>query len=343
MFYDGTKLLSLMDVNGNKPEIYISTSNRSAGKTTYFNRLAVNRFKKTGSKFCLLYRFKYELCECQDKFFKDIKGLFFKTDDMTAERRAYGLFYELMLNEEPCGYAMALNDADTLKKYSHFFSDVDMIIFDEFQSESNHYCSDEVRKFKSIHTSIARGQGKQSRYVPVYMLANFVSLLNPYYIEMDISNRLRSDTNYLRGDGFVLEQGFNDTASKAIQQSAFMRAFSKDEDYLKFTTQKCYLNDSVAFIESPQGKSTYVCTMNYKGINYAVREYTEMGIVYCDNRPDMSNPIKISVTTEDHNINYVMLKANSTLLSAMRYFFDRGCFRFKDLSSKECILKALSY
>ena len=40
-FYDGTKLLSLKDINGNTPEIYISTSNRSAGKTTYFNRFFV--------------------------------------------------------------------------------------------------------------------------------------------------------------------------------------------------------------------------------------------------------------------------------------------------------------
>ena len=29
-FYDGTKLLSMMDINGNKPEIYMCTSNRSA-------------------------------------------------------------------------------------------------------------------------------------------------------------------------------------------------------------------------------------------------------------------------------------------------------------------------
>ena len=43
-YYDGTKLLSLMDINGKRPEIYISTSNRSAGKTTYFNRFFVNRF-----------------------------------------------------------------------------------------------------------------------------------------------------------------------------------------------------------------------------------------------------------------------------------------------------------
>ena len=31
-FYDGTKLLSLNDINGNKREIYICTFNRSAGK-----------------------------------------------------------------------------------------------------------------------------------------------------------------------------------------------------------------------------------------------------------------------------------------------------------------------
>ena len=27
------------------------------------------------------------------------------------------------------------------------------MIFDEFQSETNHYCSDEIRKFLSVHTS----------------------------------------------------------------------------------------------------------------------------------------------------------------------------------------------
>ena len=55
------------------------------------------------------------------------------------------------------------------------------MIFDEFQSETNHYCTDEIRKFISVHTSVARGQGKQSRYVPVFMLSNPVSIINPYF------------------------------------------------------------------------------------------------------------------------------------------------------------------
>ena len=74
-FYDGTKLLSLSDINGNKPEIYICTSNRSAGKTTYFGRYCVNRWIKYGEKFCLIYRYNYELDDCAEKFYKDIGKL----------------------------------------------------------------------------------------------------------------------------------------------------------------------------------------------------------------------------------------------------------------------------
>lgn len=53
-----------------------------------------------------------------------------------------------------CGYAVALNCADKVKKYSHYLSDVSRILFDEFQSETNrHYCADEVTKFISIHVN----------------------------------------------------------------------------------------------------------------------------------------------------------------------------------------------
>ena len=74
---------------------------------------------------------------------------------------------------------MPLNSADSIKKYSHIFSDVDRMMFDEFQSENNDYCPNEVQKFISVLTSVARGQGKQLRYVPVNMLSDPVSLLTP--------------------------------------------------------------------------------------------------------------------------------------------------------------------
>lgn len=341
-YYDGTKLLSLKDINGNKPEIYMCTTNRTGGKTTYFGRLCVNAFLKKGEKFGLIYRYNYELDNVVEKFYKDIGSLFFHGHEMTAKRRASGIFHELFLDDKSCGYALSLNSADQIKKYSHLFNDIERMIFDEFQSETNHYCSDEVKKLLSIHTSIARGQGEQVRYVPVYMLSNPVSIINPYYVEMGISERLRDDTKFLRGDGFVLEQGYIDSASKAQKESGFNRAFARNS-YVAYSSECVYLNDNKAFIEKPLTKGRYLATLKYHGKDFGIREYPEEGIIYCDDRPDSSFTTKITVTTDDHEINYVMLKRNDLFLSNLRWYFERGCFRFKDLRCKECVLKALSY
>lgn len=352
MYYDGTKLLSMLDINGKVPEIFLCTTNRSGGKTTYFNRLAVNRFIKSKKKFCLVYRYNYELDDIASKFFKDIQGLFFNDYEMRSERRANGIFVELFLGKKEetdsksgglsCGYAVSLNNADMLKKYSHLLADVELMLFDEFQSETNHYCSGEIRKLISIHTSIARGQGKQVRYVPLYMLSNAVSLINPYYVEFGISDRLKDDTKFLRGDGWVMESGFIDSASIAQKESAFNRAFSKNE-YVQYSSENVYLNDNKAFIEKPIGKSRYLCTLRYNSRDYAVREYAEEGLVYVDDKADETYPIKIAVTTEDHNINYVMLNRNKMFVDSLRYYFEKGCFRFKNLQCKSALLKAISY
>lgn len=341
VFYDGTKLLSLSDLNGNKPEIYICTTNRSAGKTTFFSRLCVRRFINNGEKFGLIYRFNYELDDCADKFFKDISRLFFTDRVMTSERRASGIYHQLYLDGEPCGYAVSLNSSDQLKKYSHLFSDIQRLMFDEFQSENNHYCQNEVKKFISVHTSIARGAGEQIRYVPVYMLSNPVSILNPYYVEMGISERLRDDTKFLKGNGYVLEQGYNKAASDSMHNSGFNTAFANNA-YIGYSADSVYLNDSKAFVSKPAGVSRYLATLKYEGKDYGLREYPDQGIIYCDDRPDQTYKYRITVTTDDHEINYVMLKRNDLFISNMRYFFERGCFRFKNLKCKEVILKALS-
>ena len=134
-YYDGTKLLSLLDLNNKRPEIYMVTSNRTGGKTTYFGKLVVNKFLSKGEKFGLLYRYDYELSGVAEKFFKDIKELFFPEYEMTSKPMMHGKFHELFLNGVSCGYAMALNNADAVKKNSHMFSDISCLIFDEFQRD----------------------------------------------------------------------------------------------------------------------------------------------------------------------------------------------------------------
>ena len=115
-YYDGTKLLSLKDLDGNTPEIYMCTTNRTAGKTTYFSRLLVNSFIKKGEKFGLIYRYKSEMDNVADQFFKDINSLFFPDYFMRSVARTKGLYFELYLgkkdteDEETGGYRCICND-----------------------------------------------------------------------------------------------------------------------------------------------------------------------------------------------------------------------------------------
>lgn len=344
IYYDGTKLLSMKDANGNVPEIFICTSNRSAGKTTYWSRYFVNRFIKYDEKFMLIFRNVSDLDgDVSGKFFKDIGALFFPDLTMTHKRMKEG-YCVLYLNDVVCGYAVALKNAIKLKTCSHFFSDVTRMMFDEFMPEDNRYLTDEEFKLQSLHLSVARGKSKMSRYVPVFMISNPVTLLNPYYTKWGITDRLRSDTKYLKGNGWVLEQGFNEDAAKAQNQSVFNQAYGSDDKYSLYAAQGTYLNDSKTFIEKIEGqRSNYLATLKYEGKYYAIREYPDLGIYYCDDHADLSRPIKITLTTDDHDVNYVMIRKNDMFITRFKYFFEHGCFRFRNLKCKEVIFKMLSY
>ena len=339
--YDATKLLSQTDINGKKPTLFISTTNRSSGKTTWFSRYLVKRFKKYGEKFMIFYRFSYELSDVADKFFKDIGSLFFPNDDMTQKMRAKGKYTELFLNEVSCGYAVALNDADGLKRYSHLFSDVARVLIDEFQSETNHYCSDEVRKFLSLIVTISRGQGKQVRYVPVYMIANFITLLNPYYIHLGIADKLSLKTNFYKGDGFVLEQSFYAEVASLQEENGVLRAFS-DNVYSQAAREKIYLNDDETFIQEPEGKARYIATLIYDGQRYSVREYKDKGVLYCGATYDATFPKVLAITTDDMDVNIVSIKQHSFLVSMFKTYFQYGAFRFQNQACKSAIFKLLS-
>lgn len=343
-YYNGQKLLSMKDLNGQTPEIFICTANRTAGKSTWFNQKLVNDFKKKGDKFALIYRYQGDLEACAESFFKDIGVLFFRGDTFTQKERANGKFVELFLNDTPCGYGIPINKPENLKRYSPVFTDVKQMLFDEFQLESGGYLKDEVGKLHSVHTSVARGNFEQVRYVPLYLVGNPVSIINPYYVQFGIARRLKSETKFLRGDGFVLEQGFNESARQAQLASGFNRAMLSggDDEYVAYAAEGVYLNDSLAFIETPKGRSRYIATLRYEGRDIAIREYPDLNIVYADTRADLSFPLRVTVKTDDHNVNYVMLRRSAPLIFTLRYYFERGCFRFKDLLCKECILTALS-
>ena len=171
-YYSCEYLLTLKDANRNIPDIYITDGNRTAGKSVSFKRKLVDTFlaKKTDiNQFYYLYRYKTDMQNVADMFFTDIRRLFYDGHEMTERKLFDGAVVELQLDGEPCGYAMPLSLSSKIKRMSAIFVRLGHGFFDEYQDENNQYLPNEVDKLHSIHTTIARGDGKQSRRVPLYL------------------------------------------------------------------------------------------------------------------------------------------------------------------------------
>lgn len=341
MFYNPEKILSMRDLNGEKPSIYIITSNRSAGKTTAFLIESLKLFKNMNKKTILLYRYSYEIVACCE-IYKDVLHLYNEYgEEMTSKSRANGLFYEMFLDGESFGFALSLNNPDSIKKYSPLFADVEMVIFDEYQTESGKYLKNEIQKMQSICLSIMRGGGHQSRYVQIVLLGNNVTLMNPYFINFGIYNRLRNDTKFMRGIGWVAEFHFNQSASKSIQNNAFAKAFS-DSSYIDYSSQNCYLVDSECFLDKPKGKNKYLFTILHDGESFGVRDFYEDGFIYVSNKIDTKCKTVVTFKANNHTQNTIMLNHYSYIWQNIRDAYNGGFLRFDNIKSKSAIFDILA-
>lgn len=342
LWYDGCKLLSLNDLTGRKPEIYMATGNRTGGKTTYFTHMLVNNwFKQKYRKLMFLYRYNYEIDNVSDIILKDVDQLFFGGKPYYDKTMQKGVYKNIYYDGKHLGYATDLGHYESIKKLSHLFSDVDAMFFDEFQSEKNKYLPDELHAIQSIHQSVARGSGKHVRYVPLFMCANTITLYNPYFLRFGIPDRLQNDTKYLRGNGWVFEQSYNDVAAQAVAESGFSRAFN--DDYVLYSTQNVYLHDDLTFISKPKSRGKYICTIKSDGNTCGVYEHADDGLIYVDNNFDKTFKIKLSATAGDMDVNFVMLKRYSYMVDVLRYYFDHGCVRFKSPAERKTYLQCIKY
>lgn len=330
IYYDGSDLMSMTDANGNKPEIYICVGNRTAGKTVFFNSYVFKKIlKKKIRKFIWLVRYKYELNDTVEQFFNPISFLF--PDKIVTGGTVYDRGYsEILMDGKTIGYGLSLKFYDKIKKVSNLFNDVDLMLWDEFQSENNQYLPNEIEALLSIHQSVSRGHGEMSRYVPLICVGNAISLLAPLYSVTDISGRIQDDTKFLRGDGYVLEQTYNKHAAEAQNQSIFNKALhANPENGIIYKENK----DN---IKKLKGNSVYLCSFSYKGEEFAIRRFNN-GFYFCNRKVDKT--FRKKFTSEEPGLMWTIPPTVTTY----RRVYEQGKFMFSDLKCREALVDFIHY
>lgn len=342
-FYDGGTLLSKKDINGNTPEIFSVVGNRTAGKTFYFKRLMSRRWLKNEKKALpfITVRFRYEVKDYIEAFFEDLMDTEDWINDFDCTTRVGGLYSEWYLNGELFGYCGSISSADTFKKYASKFSHTSCQFFDEFQSESEHYVPDEVTKFISLHNSIARGQGKHRRYLPVYMCSNNISILNPYYTAWKVLDRISGNFKFLRCNGLVIEKTFNKTAATLAEESGFNQAFG-NHAYFKSSIANEMLLDNNSFIGEPLlgngRKYNWRLGLKYKYDNIDYGIYHDRDMVFVRNKVDPKYPVTLVVNVQDHDTGSFLMGRNEMIMAKWRELFNNGRVRFENMLCKNSFL-----
>lgn len=340
-FYDPNPVLHSADRNGEIPEIYMILTNRGGGKTYGFCSILMEFAKKTGGKFALLCRNKDEVGSIASSMLKPI-CIDKYPDTSISEELCYGGRYSKIWasmkgededephKEQHIGYVIPLNLAYRLKNVSGEFVDIDVMFFDEFQTDRP--LTKECSKLMNVYDTVSRGGQALSRFVPVILCSNSLSIENDYFMELGITKSIQQNTKWMRGDGYILHRCTMKNVSDARASSAFHRAFSGNKEGIS-AADNSWLNDDYSLVCKPAeswGRSYYFMTLFHKNQYFGVREYAN-GIIYINRSPDMQFQTVYSLGDMYENISVL---SSEEPYRKIRGNLFKGNVRFSDLTVK---------
>ena len=352
IFEESTKLLDkwvlALDRDKIYSEILLCCSNRTAGKTYYCGRLLLDLFITFGVQFAIYTRSGVDLgCVAEGIFgvaINEFEG--YSVKEVVTLKNAYStisISYKTLDENGQCapvsmeaGYVLSMRADSKIKTNSSKFNKVGIMFMDEFQADE--YIPRECEKWHNIHVSVARGGGKASRFVPVLMASNSISIINPYFKYLHLQDKIQDDTKIYHGVGLTLLRFVNEEVKKAQSESRFNMACG-DSQLMKSNIENEWLRDCRSCVCKPSndwGKSTYICTFTCGNDVFGLRQY-DNGLYYVNRSPDWSCPYTYALSVE--GVENIECAKRAVPLNVLAREFLRGRARFSDLSCKSIFME----
>ena len=303
---------------------------RSIGKTYAVKKRCISEFIKNKHQFVYLRRFESELDDVRTVFDDVIKNEF---EDITFSITGNVIY----INNEIAGFVMALSKAQTYK--SKAYTDVRNILFDEFLIEAGtfrNYLKNEVKDFLSLFSTIDRDRD----LVKAFLLANAVSVDNPYFIAMRIA--YKDGMNFIRPVSNVIIEIVKDEYEGNNRNSKFSKMVREmDSDYAEYAYNNKFTQDSYSLIE-PVDLSNYTCILIIKsttGDNIGIwTDYN--GKLHCSHKYDPNCKYKFTRYNKYSDTEFNICKSITQYpLNIIRQHYYKSLISFSSLHIKYEIIR----
>lgn len=312
-------------INSYNATLNFILTNRGFGKTFGAKCSVIKKFIKKGEQFVYVRRYKTELNDIH-KFFDspDLRKKF-KTHTFEVKGKT---FY---IDGKIAGYAIALSTSQKLKSVDYPF--VTTIIFDEFIVDKGciRYLTNEVDVFLDLFETIARKRNN----VKAYLLANNVSIVNPYFTYFDVTPK-KTERFTIARDGELVIEMCTDTVFINEKLETKFGKLIKGTKYADYSIYNNSLRDSEVFIEKrPKRNTSPVMSITYNAETAMVWLDYKTGIFYCDDKY-MKTCNEYVLSCEDHNPNTLLNASgiNLNMLKQLISYFQVGRVRFSDQNVK---------
>lgn len=287
---------------------------RGVGKTYGTTKLGIKRFLKGKGTFIYLRRYKTELVDFEKQFnavskdeeLKDyiigVKGkkayIVKKTDNEEQDIK------NLYKQKNMFCQAVALSTA--VSKKSADYSDVSMILFDEFiiEKSSIHYLPNEVEALLGFMETVGR---MRDDFV-VMAMSNSVTWNNPHFQYWGCRNRGREFAHYK--DGLILVQNVDSTLYSQQKATTKMGRLMLTSDYGRYTIGNEFINDDTPFIELKTEKAVHIFSINIGQKHLGAWIDYDEDKLYLSNKVGKNDNVVYSLMTEDREPCVLWLKAH---------------------------------
>ena len=338
MFWDLGKTLTYNSL------INVIVGNRGGGKTYGAKKRGIDNFIKNKEQFGYIRRYRDDLAEPMKHLFDDIKDSYPEYEFKATAKELYIRLKpedpnEKWTKDDIAGYGFVLSTAANKKSIA--YPKITTLIFDEFLLDKANvmYLSNEPMKLLNLYETIARPGTGHPRVV-LFMLANALSVTNPYFLYWDLKMPTRADKNgkYIWRHPtrpIIVEDVRNEEFIDAKRNTEFGRLV-EGTSYADYSIDNKFLLDDATFIEHKSSLARYYFTFIFKGNKYGVWMDGKAGKLWVSEDIDPSALLVYTLTLKDHQPNTMFLKTGSKS-SAFKSFVENykmGNVYFENMNVK---------
>lgn len=299
--------------------INVILGNRGGGKTFGAKMLCIDNFIKKGEQFGYIRRYKDDLKEPMQEFFKDIEYKYpdyeFKTDNKYLYiRLKTENDNEKWTDRDIAGYGFILSTANNKKSIS--YPRITTLVYDEFLLDKGNqrFLPNEPVALLNLYETIARPGTGHPRVV-LFMLANALTITNPYFLYWDLKMPTKKDKNNKwiwkhPTRPILVEDVKNDKFIDTKKNTEFGKLI-EGTTYSGYSIDNKFLLDNDTFVEKRTPKAKFYFTFIYLEHTLGVWIDRDEGKMYVSKDIDPSYPLVYSITLKDHKPNTMLIKNKS--------------------------------